>query len=359
MPISPRRPRRAAALAVCVTASALGASTAQAGAIPFGADLNRPATNGFGCETFPGPPSPFDPSQVLPTPSGQSTCTWTANGLIGSASFAETLTVPGTGVVTQVRVKVGPVTGPMRVSVYSSLLESGTTSSACCQVRAQSQVFTPRANGVTRINVNLPVVGESARPIGEITRVDALGLTVLRPGVPVPAHATGAFQFQPGSPTGGVFAPGLVPGTSTTPPAGLIGFQTLLNAEWLPVGAAGAGGAGSAGSSGSARCGGQRATIVGTNRNDVLRGTARRDVIVGLGGNDRIIGLRGNDILCGGPGRDVLLGGPGNDRLLGGSQNDVLAGGSGRDNLNGGPGRDRNRGGPGKDTCRRGAPSSC
>jgi hypothetical protein len=66
----------------------------------------------------------------------------------------------------------------------------------------------------------------------------------------------------------------------------------------------------------SVRCGGLRATVVGTARADRLRGTARRDVIAGLAG-------RGRDRLFGGLGRDLLLGGPGRDALLGGLGRDV------------------------------------
>ena len=88
------------------------------------------------------------------------------------------------------------------------------------------------------------------------------------------------------------------------------------------------------------RCGGLRATKVGTARKNTLRGTPRRDVIAGLGGNDVLIGLGGNDVICGGGGADRLLGGAGKDRLLGQGGKDRLLGGPGKDSLNGGPGRD-------------------
>ncbi len=124
------------------------------------------------------------------------------------------------------------------------------------------------------------------------------------------------------------------------------------------------------------RCGGKRATIVGTNRKNRLRGTRRADVIVGLGGNDAITGLGGNDVVCGGSGNDKVSGGsgkdrlygdsgkdrlsgdagndresggPGNDKLLGGSGKDVLGGGSGKDGLSGGPGNDKLNGNGGRD----------
>ena len=117
------------------------------------------------------------------------------------------------------------------------------------------------------------------------------------------------------------------------------------------------------------KCGGHRATIVGTAGNDILVGTRGNDVIAGLGGNDRIRAGRGNDVICAGPGRDQVSGGPGADRIAGGggndrlsgnggddqlsgdSGNDFLSGGPGRDRLSGNSGRDRLNGGPGKDRC--------
>lgn len=112
------------------------------------------------------------------------------------------------------------------------------------------------------------------------------------------------------------------------------------------------------------RCAGERATIVGTPRRDVIRGTAGPDVIHALAGDDVVRGLGGNDLVClgagddravGGRGDDRLLGGLGRDRLDGGRGRDVLEGGAGRDILNGGPGRDRVNGGPGRDVGQGGA----
>jgi Ca2+-binding RTX toxin-like protein len=106
------------------------------------------------------------------------------------------------------------------------------------------------------------------------------------------------------------------------------------------------------------RCLGERATIVGTPRGEVIRGTAGRDVIVALGGADIIRGRGGNDVICAGRGADRILAGPsssqptasfeyeivfgegGNDELHGGAGFDVLVGGSGSDLLNGGTGSD-------------------
>ena len=95
------------------------------------------------------------------------------------------------------------------------------------------------------------------------------------------------------------------------------------------------------------RCGGKRATIVGTEKRDVLRGTKRADVIVALGGNDVVKGGAGDDVICGGPG---------NDRLAGDKGKDIVFGEGGRDRLTGGAGMDRLVGGDGRDTCVVGKP---
>jgi hypothetical protein len=96
-------------------------------------------------------------------------------------------------------------------------------------------------------------------------------------------------------------------------------------------------------------CSGLRATLVGTDGDDLLIGTPGRDVIVGLGGRDRIEGRGGDDVICGGPGSDVLIGGDGRDRILGQDGRDILRGGAGADALLGGRHRDRLSGGSGPD----------
>ncbi len=106
-------------------------------------------------------------------------------------------------------------------------------------------------------------------------------------------------------------------------------------------------------------CHGKRATIVGTEGNDVIHGTPGGDVIWGGGGNDVIYGEGGNDVICGGPGDDTihggrgddwLDGGPGRDIVLGELGDDTVLGGSGNeDEVSGGLGIDFVNGGPGND----------
>ena len=87
------------------------------------------------------------------------------------------------------------------------------------------------------------------------------------------------------------------------------------------------------------RCHGRRATIVGTDGNDVIRGTPERDVIWGGKGDDTILGSLGNDLICGGPGADLIHGGRGNDEVDGGAGGgDRVIGDLGDDKVMGGPG---------------------
>jgi Ca2+-binding RTX toxin-like protein len=90
-------------------------------------------------------------------------------------------------------------------------------------------------------------------------------------------------------------------------------------------------------------CGGRRATIVGSDRKEILSGTKRADVIVGNGGNDKLRGKGGKDRICGDDGKDKLFGGGGPDRLFGQAGRDALVGGAGKDRLRGGTGKDSER----------------
>ena len=92
-------------------------------------------------------------------------------------------------------------------------------------------------------------------------------------------------------------------------------------------------------------CQGVKATIVGTDDDDVIEGTKGDDVILALAGDDLVYGRGGQDLVCGGYGGDKLYGGPGDDQLFGGYDRlgdgasgtylfgDVLLGGEGNDRL--------------------------
>jgi Ca2+-binding RTX toxin-like protein len=119
----------------------------------------------------------------------------------------------------------------------------------------------------------------------------------------------------------------------------------LVAAAYLAVTASGA-------ENGAApMCDGHRATIVGTDGNDIIHGTDKADVIWGGPGDDKIYGGLGNDIICGGPGDDLIHGGRGNDWIEGGAGTDRVFGDLGDDHVSGGAGnQDEVSGGLGIDT---------
>jgi hypothetical protein len=93
----------------------------------------------------------------------------------------------GRGRITQVFVRAGNVTGPMRVEVIEALRPVNPNGRVCCRLVRRSQIFTPLRNRVTQINVNLPIF-QSRGPNAFGFYVDQrLALSVLRPNVPIPA----------------------------------------------------------------------------------------------------------------------------------------------------------------------------
>jgi hypothetical protein len=210
---------------------ALLSTTPEAGAVTVGANLNRPANAAYGCETLPSV-GPFGERFFLP--SGVTTCTYVAVGALGNMS--EVAQTPfGGGVVTQVAVRAGPVVGPMQATVSRAMRSTSPgVGFACCFYAGASQIFTPAPNAVTRVAVRIPVRADLDPQVGET--VDYLGITVLAPNVPIPAHEVG----NPGnlSNPGAIgFFPHLQPRDAVSgrvDGAGIGGVQPLISAEILP-----------------------------------------------------------------------------------------------------------------------------
>lgn len=205
--------------------------------VRVGANLNRPANAAYGCETLPTTDA-FGNRFFLP--SGVGTCTYVATGSLGNTT--EVAQAPfGGGLVTAIRVKAGPRVGPMQVTV-SRALRSTTpgVGFACCFYAGASQVFTPAPNTVTQVPVRIPVRSDLDPQVGET--VDYLGITVLAPGVPIPAHEIG----NPGNlqnPAALGFFPHLQPRDAVSgrvDGAGIGGVQPLLSADVLRFCGAGA-----------------------------------------------------------------------------------------------------------------------
>jgi hypothetical protein len=223
-----------------------------AGAVTFGTDLNQPANAPLSCgqgvltQGAPGGP------QFIFGPFG-GTCMWTSV-VVGSA--AESLTAPGTGTVTTVRVKMGATTGPMQINVVRFLFRQtgnpGSPELACCFLEAYGPEFTPAANAITSVPTNLPVVVEPTPPPNDthtVAATDQLVLSSLDPAVQVPLFATKngendlsvlSYAWYP-APTAAT-----VPAPSPNPIGGfadLSGFKVLMNADFTPAGGGGGGGA--------------------------------------------------------------------------------------------------------------------
>ncbi|MCU0314688.1 MAG: hypothetical protein MUC84_11595 [Solirubrobacteraceae bacterium] len=211
----------AGTLGLAAAAALLGAAPAGAQQRTIGADLNRPASATYGCETLP-TISAFGGRAFLP--SRVATCTYLATTRLGGST--EVPQAPGPSVAIRARVKAGPVVGPMQVTVLRATRSSA--GFACCFHAGESAVFTPAPNAVTTVPLRLPMRSDLDPAFGET--VDYLGLTVLAPGVPVPAHEIG----NPGdlaNPGVLAFFPHVRPGDTRADGSGLGGIVPLLQAD--------------------------------------------------------------------------------------------------------------------------------
>lgn len=198
-----------AAVAVCAVAPAQG------WAVTFGTDLGRAPDNTTAC------------NQILflnPIP----TCSTTSN----DPTTGEQLRPPvGRGIVTVVRVRVGPVTGPMQVVVQQALradnpVEPGKPTYACCQAIRVSQVFTPAANATTTVRVNLPIRQDLAPdPVSGLYTDQHLALSVLAPNVPIPAASSPNSGYS-------IFFPAWQAGEERAGPYSSLGAAVTMNADW-------------------------------------------------------------------------------------------------------------------------------
>ncbi len=237
----PRRSHLRGALLALLLVLALPAG---ARAVAFGANLNLPANVAFDCTVLP-LPTAFGVGYFA-APSGQPTCTWVNVGTINQPAAGSFL-VPVGGTVTQVSVRVGPITGPMQVVVLRAFRDFFSTQPpVCCTEVGRTPVFTPAPNAVTTIQTALPVRKDLVPdPVNRTVTFDALALSVLAPNVPVPAfdsnrHDPSDFD----APSAFVYHPAVAPGQERFLSSGVGGFQVLLAADVTP--GAGGGGGGTA-----------------------------------------------------------------------------------------------------------------
>ena len=112
-------------------------------------------------------------------------CTWWSAGSL-TAGVGDALVPRGGGVLRRVRVKVGPVTGPMQVLVLRQRRHPLAATAACCFYVASTPVFTPAPNAVTELTTDIPVVNAYDSASG-LENFDLIALSSLDRGVPVPS----------------------------------------------------------------------------------------------------------------------------------------------------------------------------
>jgi hypothetical protein len=173
-----------AVLAVCALPASASASTT------FGANLNRVPNNTSTCGSFDN--GFYDPATF-------NSCSWDFNDLATGESVFPPI---GQGVISRVRVRVGPTTGPMQVVVEQAL---------------RQDIAPDPASGYY---------------------VDQhLALSVLARNVPIPA-STDSNSYLTG------WFPAWRNGDERAGGYGLNGYVILFNADWDPAGAGGGAGGG-------------------------------------------------------------------------------------------------------------------
>ncbi len=196
-------------------------------ATTFGANLNREANSPYTCvtaQTFPTYLSDCSAESIDPT--------------TGESSFPPA----GEGIVTMVRVKVGPTTGPMQIVEEEALRQDnpadpGHPTYACCKAIALSPVFTPGANSITAVPVNFHVKQDLAPEASGYYVDQHLSLSVLDPNVPIPA------SIDPNA-SDGLWFPAWNLGEERAGSYGTADAMILFNADWESAGGGGGGGGG-------------------------------------------------------------------------------------------------------------------
>jgi hypothetical protein len=202
--------RRIAALAIGI----LFVAAPSAEAKWFGANLGRQANSQASCQSF-------IYFQQVPS------CSWTTSGAIFNP--AEGMVVPGTGTITQVKIKVGPQPGPMRAAILESLRSENSGEAACCLGRRQTKVLTQKPNTTRTYNVNLPV-SVTYNKKSHIYAYDSLFLTMEDPNTPIPANADG--NTDSGNCSGGWFPAVRPKQENYSGPYGVCGYTILIRGNW-------------------------------------------------------------------------------------------------------------------------------
>lgn len=184
--------------AALLLAAAIIAMPASASALTFGADLSGPPVQTPTC--------PQIAAAVAVLPPASPSCMVTFLG-----TSPATLSPPGSGTVTAVRVRAGANPGPMRINVVRFLFQQtgdpARPSSAGPFLEAYGPQFTPAANAVTTVPTSLAMTVTGTPDPSDLKTVqviDFLALEILGSNIGVPLYKVdGALTYPvfPG-PTG-------------------------------------------------------------------------------------------------------------------------------------------------------------
>lgn len=223
--------RRTAMCAAVLGAASFLLLPAGASALTFGADLSAPPVNTPTCTQIA--------ATVAVLPPASPSCLVTFLG-----TSPATLSPPGSGTVTAVRVRAGANPGPMRINVVRFLFQQtgdpARPSTAGPFLETYGPQFTPAANAVTTVPTSLAVtVTGTPDPsdLKTIQVIDALALEVLGSNIGVPLYKVdGALTYPvfPG-PTGqGLAAPSPNAMTSFTTVGAGVGMSADLEPSGNP-----------------------------------------------------------------------------------------------------------------------------
>ncbi len=162
-------------------------------------------------------------------------CQFTASGFYNGAVFG--LSYGGVGTAKAARVKIGAITGRMRINVVRTLFQqTGNVASPSVTtpfLKQYGPIFTPTANAVTTVPLNLPL-GSEATPdpsdIGTVAGTDWLALEVLDGNVPVPLVPYPAASFFAAFP-GPTAVNSPAPGNFALPNYGQNGYVVAMSAD--------------------------------------------------------------------------------------------------------------------------------
>jgi hypothetical protein len=217
-----------ASVVVAVLAAVTPAGAYAFGPVTFGASLAQAPDVSFDCSVIP---------YASPIRSPGTSCTWGTPLFDVSNASSGGLDVPGSGNVYQVKLRVGASTGPMQLVVLRTLFDPNDLSSnQCCVDVAQSSVFTPVANGITTLNVALPVgEGQESDNGATVDFLDQVGLSILEDGIAIPAIDETSLEATEQQPVVNFNAPAMTLGESQL--AGdPDGYELDMQATWYPTG---------------------------------------------------------------------------------------------------------------------------